>query len=612
MKPHAATRSRDSGRPARWAAFLLLATLCSLAYANTLFHGFVWDDRLLVVENPAIRSPAAVFRCFVSGPFSRAGGDFYRPLQILSYAADCSLWGLNPFGYHLTNVLLHLANSLLLFSLFAAVTGNRRTALAAAALFAAHPINTEAVAYVAGRADLLAAFFMFGALLCICGGRPDHTACAPPSRAWCAAGLFALALLSKEGAIVLPVLALLCLASAGRRGGRDSLAVAILFAVAALYLGARVSLRAAGFGHPPSNPYPFAWRFFTSFKVALAYLGLLALPCRLTMERIVHIETSPLSPTVLLPLAVILLAAALSASAWRRSRPASFGAAWFFAALLPYLNWFPLNAEMAEHWLYVPAAGVFLLAAIVSAPAWERRRAPAVACLLVLACLVCLTVRRNADWRDEERIYTRTARLSPGSPRARYNFGNIYLAKGMFREAADEYRASLILKPGDSACRRNLGNALLGLGRTGDAIEELEKAAAIDPSSADTHARLGAAYGMAGKNEEAVRALHAALRLDPASARAHNNLASVYTNQGRFAEAREEYMQALALDPGLIEARFNLGIVLFNLGDREGAAAQFDRVLAEKPGFAPAAAWRARVNGSPRGRTAPVPPPPSR
>lgn len=588
MKPRAAPPPPNAARPSGWAAPLLVAALCLLAYANTLCHGFVWDDRLLVVENPDIRSPVAAARCLLSGPFSRAGGNFYRPVQLLSYLLDFSIWGINPLGFHLTNVLLHLANSLLLLSLFAALAGNRPAALTAAAVFAVHPVNTEAVAYVAGRADLLAALFMLGALRCAVGGGDR------PAAPWLAAALAALALLSKEGAVALPLLALLCAACAGRRDRRSRFAVALIFAATALYLGARLSLRAAGFGHAPSNPYPFAWRFFTSFKVLIAYLRLIAFPIRLHMERVVAIETSPLAPGVLLPLALVLLAA-VSALAGRRSRLPLFGAAWFLAALLPYLNWFPLNAEMAEHWLYVPAAGVFLLAGAAAASGAGRGPARSAACLLVLACLLCLTIRRNADWRDEESIYAQTARLSPGSPRARYNLGNAHLAKGMFRDAASEYRASLALKPADPACRRNLGNALLGLGRTGEAIAELERAAALDPASSDTYTRLGAAYGMAGRDEEAVGALRTAIRLDPSSARAHNNLASVHANRKRFREAREECVRAVALDPTLVEAQFNLGIVLFNLGDINGAAAQFERVLEMKPGFRPALEWRNRA-----------------
>jgi tetratricopeptide (TPR) repeat protein len=606
-------------------ALAALAALGLLVYANALPNSFVWDDQLLVIDNPDIRSLRNIPSLFVSGPFAGIGGNFYRPMQFVSYAIDYALWGLNPFGYHLTNMLIHSANAALVFFILLAVTGRRRAAFVAAALFVVHPINTEAVAYISGRADLLAAFFMYSSLIIVLNtesriqARQFNQHCSRHLSVGYLFGisalasvlLFALALFTKEAAIVLPVLALLCVSVSRQRDEacRDGIhpnygssrhvsdghvgGLIPLFAAAAAYLLIRLALRVAGLERPPSNPFPFFWRFLTSFKVILFYFWLLAFPHSLTMERVVTLERSVLSPSVLLPMAA-LAGIGLAASRARRSVPGVFfGIAWFFVTLLPYLNWFPLNAEMADHWLYIASVGFFLLAALTL----EKLpgRACHVAIIAIIACLSCLTIRRNLDWRNEETIFMQTVRSSPGSPRAHYNAGNVYLKKGQPDEAAREYRESLRIKPGDSKVHKNLGNALLQLGRTGEAIAEFESAVSIEPYSADTHMKLGAAYGMAGMNERAMQVLAKAIELDPASAQAHNNLASVYTNMQRFREAQIEYEQALAIDPAMIEANFNLGIVYFHLGEKDKAVAQFEKALLLKPDFAPARKWLERV-----------------
>lgn len=598
------------GRRLSFFAQLIIVAFGLLAYVNSVPNSFVWDDTLLVTGNPDIRSLRNIPRLFISGPFSAIGGNFYRPVQFISYAIDHSFWGLNPFGYHLTNMLIHIANAALVYVLFSTLTGRRKAAFAAALVFVVHPINTEAVTYISGRADLLAAFFMYSSLLLLCSDTSFSSSPRPPTggegrvREFLSLLFFALSLLSKEAALALPLLALLCLFAyrAGETTGGDgqapgsgssrhfSAGVLILFLTSLAYLIVRAFLRATGVEYSPPGPYSFAMRFLTSFKVILMYLRLLALPYPLTMERIVPMESSLFSTAAVLSLLAVLTILACAVAVRRRAPVVSFGIAWFFIALLPYMNWFPLNAEMAEHWLYIPSVGIFLLVAIALervAPGWVFH----IALAAILACLSCLTIARNLDWRDEETIYTVTTVRSPGSPRARYNMGNVYLKKGQVHEAAAEYREALRLKPWDAPSHKNLGNALLQLGRTGEAISEFETAVWLEPRSADAHTKLGAAYGMSGMNERAVTVLETAVRLDPKNPDARNNLASVYTNMGRFEEARKEYELLIRERPGMLEANFNLGIVYYNLGEREKARSQFRKTLAIRPAFAPAMRW---------------------
>ena len=599
----------------------VLIAACFLVYANSLTNSFVWDDEALVVNNTDIRSLRCVHRFFTARLFPGIkGGNFYRPVQSLSYAIDYFFWGLNPFGFHLTNILLHAANAALIYLVLFALTGRREISFMASLLFVVHPINTEAVDYVSGRADLLAALFMYISLFFFIAEkkrsiteRSDRIGKAGffmPSVAF-----FILSLLTKAAAVILPLLAMLCcfcfekqwesFVRERRRITKRSWALlAVLVSIPALYLLIRYAIRVSSGEALSSNPYPFYCRFLTSFKVVLLYLKLLVFPFPLHMERVVPMETSIFSPAVFLPIIFLCVIAVVALKAYRISRIAFFGIAWFFIALVPYLNWFPMNAEMAEHWLYVPSVGFFLLA--VLGLEQLRRIMPLrfihIIFVIVLVCLSFITVRRNLDWRDNEAIYTQTARYSPGSPRAHYNLGNIYLEKGQFYRAIEEYGASIRIKPGNARVHGNLGKALLGLGRHQEAIGEFEAAVYLEPSSAGFHNKLGAAYGMAGLHERAILQFKEAIKLDPGLVDAHNNLASVYTNTGRFKEAMTEYEKALAIDPGMIEANFNLGIVYYHLGQPELATGQFEKVLRMKPDFKQAEIWQARVKREKKGK----------
>ena len=642
MKIISLIRRRPNILKLDYLVILALITAGVIVYANSFVNSFAWDDELLVTSNHSITSLRDPLRFFTAELAPKIGGNFYRPLQSLSYAVDYHFWGFRPFGYHLTNLLLHLANAIFIYSILMILTKQRVLSGLTALLFVIHPIQTEAVTYISGRADILAAFFMLTSLLLfLISIRRRHEILLIASLL-----CFILALLTKEATVIFPLLVILCGLYLKKKAEvlkhyssrRDKYYYAILLFLGASYLLIR-GLTAGPLGETlSSNPYPFYERFLTSFKVIVLYLRTLLIPFPLHMERVIPIERSFFSLPVLLSLLFLLALALITVRAYRRAPLFFLGSAWFFLALLPYLNWFPLNAEMAEHWLYLPSIGFFLLFALgiatlcSVAPCGRSKRGlkglnghkalhyiadnlsyngstnilrgikirlcrkiPSAVFLVVLSCFAVLTIDRNRDWKNNETIYTHTARYSPGSPRAHYNLGNIHLQKGETTKAIEEFRRAIEIKPWDLQSRRSLGKALLGLGRHQEAIKELEEAVSLRPSSAGARDELGVAYGLAGGNEKAVRELKIALTLDPTSARTHNNLASVYTNLGQFKEALAECERALKLDPGLVEANFNLGIIYYHLERMEAARAQFEKVLQLKPGLHRAAIWVERI-----------------
>ncbi|TMB01214.1 MAG: tetratricopeptide repeat protein, partial [Deltaproteobacteria bacterium] len=311
----------------------------------------------------------------------------------------------------------------------------------AALLFAVHPIHTEAVTYVSGRSDPLAALLMLAAALWFLRGR---------RRLVLSVVAFLLALLAREAAMVLPLL--LVVVDVGvTTARRCRWSVYLPYAgVLALYLLLRTTVIGGGAREALAAAVPLRLRLLTMAKVVVEYLGLLIVPLHLHMERVVRPAASPLEPSILASVAVIagLLAAILL---HRKTWPLGFCLAWFFVALLPVANIVPLGTFMAEHWLYVPSMGCFLAAGWGVARLADRlpRRAVMAMAAIVLASYAGATIRRNADWRDGPTLYQTMLPLAPESPRLYGNLGQTYQEAGDNEKAKTAYEHVLELTNND-------------------------------------------------------------------------------------------------------------------------------------------------------------------
>jgi len=581
----------------------ILVIIGFAVYGNSLGNSFVWDDELLVTGNLSIRSLSNIPDLFSTDLAPEVGGNFFRPLQAISYTIDYACWELNPFGYHLTGILIHLANSILVFYLLLALIKRPAVPFFTALLFLVHPVQTESVAYIAGRADLLAALFILLAVIFSLDGRKIF-------RLFISMVFFLLALSAKEAAIILPLLIIVSQIMRRKISGpadNDKLSpsgwyYAILILVALIYAAVRYVIIRAGAASVSSNPYSFYERFLTGLEVILLYLKVFIFPIHLRMERVVFPVTALFSPVVMIA-SVILSGIAIGAvRAYRRSPIIFFGIAWFFVALLPYMNWFPLNAEMAEHWLYLPSIGFLLLFGLFSEKIIIRDVAaqPSRFGLFLLAAVIvslsALTIRRNLDWRENKTIYLATARYSPESPRAHYNLGNIYLSEGQLNDAVREFTESIRIKDWDPKSHSNMGKALLGLNRIPEAVREFEVTVVLEPESPTGLIKLGAVYGIAGRLDESIRVLLKAIALDPGQPDAYNNLGSVYTRLERYDEAERTYRVALRLNPRMVEAIFNLGVVYYYQGRFNEAEKRMEKALQLDPNFTRAQIWRKKID----------------
>ena len=564
-----------------WHVGLLVAAVL-IVYANALPNAFLWDDLYLVVGNPAIKSWANLPRLFVSDLFP-AGiqSGYYRPLQALTYLVDYGVWGLAPAGFHLMSILLHALTAVLLYRVGARVLGSTRAALAGALLFAVHPLHVEAVTYVSGRSDPLAAALMlvavFGFLRGDGRGRSASLAA------------FFLALLAREAALVLPLLLLVLdrvVPGRARRPGLDYLPYG---AVLAVYLGLRAMSVEPGQVMSANAAVPLGFRLLTMAEVVVRYLALVVVPLGLHMERTVAPVASPLEPGALAALAAV--AALIAGALWARPRawPLALGVAWFLVALLPVANVVPLATFMAEHWLYVPMMGVCLAAGWsveqLARDAW--RRPITVAFAIVVALYGGLTIRQNLVWRDGRTLYEYLLQLAPESLRVRVNLAQAYQEAGDLERAHGVYEEVARLhpdRPETADALNNLGNIHREAGRLEVALATYDRALVLTPRQVAARNGRALALQSLGRIEEAERELAAALAIAPDAATTHSNLGNLYFRRDEIERARDQYLAAVRLDPDHADAHNNLGSAYFRLGQRDLAEREYRTALRLNPG----------------------------
>lgn len=474
--------------PAYWACvFAAMFAAVAWVYWPGYSGGFVWDDTLLVEKNMLVRSPVLAGEAFRWRLFEDRLSTYYRPVQVVSYQWDYWRAGLDCKAYRLTNMLLHTGCAAALFALLRALLrgmdlgGWARDGIAGvvALLWAVHPVHNAAVAYIAGRADPLSFMFSCLAWLVALGGLRK-------GRAWlglAAVPLWALGLASKEITVVWMAWFTIWLFGFRRGPGWREKAVAagaVLVAVALVaWLRACTQTPLAGDG---GKGYDAVFQAGLALRALGDYFRLMVWPAGLMMERTV-LETGERAlfsapwagRYAWLTWAGLGAAALLVWSCWgpREGRTVRrMGFAWFLCGFLPVSNLFPLNAEVAEHWIYMPSAGLLLWGAgwVVTLPARWMVPAAAGACVAALV-LGTRTRERASDWRDAETFYKATLRDAGFSPRIQLNLAGEQFERGAAGEAEATLRDLLEKKPDYANARFALGMILASAGRH----EEAEK-----------------------------------------------------------------------------------------------------------------------------------------
>ncbi len=569
-----------------------MAACAIIPYLNSLPNDFVWDDRPLILHDYQIRSPRHAARLFRRDFFASSENQlkygYYRPLITFSYMTDYFLWGRKPWGFRLTNILLHAGCALLAVRLFQKILPAHFWApWLTGWLFALHPVHVESVAWIAGRTDVFATFFILLSLLLHIRGRERKSrfGMAGALAACCAA------LLCKETAIVLPALVFayeLILhgerpLSAFRRAGPLALAVVI-------YAVWRTLATQAGWNPSGiSTPVEFA---ASVLKTTGRYLILLFFPLRLCA----YIQNPPPDRLFDPVLWMGLTAAAISAGLlwrWRKSQPVR---AWMIAAfavsLLPVMNVIRISGPadmgfpMAERFLYLPSVFFCMGAACVFAgiPSALARTAVVGAVAILFATRV---VTRNTVWRDEASFFGDCLRSAPDAPLLHAAYASHLLSAGRAEEAAAGLERAVQLNLAQTGLEspfllNNLAAAYRTAGRYEKAWAALQRVSSNFEHAA-IHYNRAAIQAALGHIQAAEQSYRAALRNDPLHFESWMGLGQLLDSQGRFADAAACYEKAAAMFPDELGPLMAWGIALKRGGRLADATAVFQKALAVAP-----------------------------
>ncbi len=479
-----------------WWRALFLLLIAIVVRAPSLSGEFLWDDEYLARDSPFIKSPLLALEVFRHHLFPDSFSGHYRPLQNLSFMADYFFWNNNTFGFHLTNLLLHAGSAVMLYFLVKRLLQAARDAawlrdksnfisdlaFFTALLWAVHPVHSAAVDYISGRADSLAFLFASSAWYLVFRARELKLGAARNLLFLSAALLGLLALCSRETAglwlVIFLFHTLFFDPKISRRGKTWS--VAICVALFALYLGLR-QLPPARSGPGPSEGWGAPVRAVLMLRSLGDYGRLMIFPANLHMERTVvdgdnyrsHTTWENSVATEYLSIAGLIFAFLLIAGCCWRGNGRSlriFGASWFMIGYLPTSNIVELNATSAEHWLYLPSAGllIFLAGCVLDLPARYRTSLAALACLAA-GGLSIRSALRSSDWVTPEVFYERTIAAGGDSMRVSGNLAELYTRRGQLVKAESLLRKVLAGTPDFPVARNNLARVYFEEGKTKEA-----------------------------------------------------------------------------------------------------------------------------------------------
>ena len=584
-------------------AAILAATF--LSYSATLALGFVFDDHVLIVTNDSIRSwryfPSYFTSHIWSFQYPHLLANYYRPLFLTWLRLNDALFGLNPWGWHLTSVLAHVAATYLVYRLCLKLAGDRWMAGAAGLIFGLHPVHAEAVADITSIQEPLSTFFILGTMLTFCRSRE-----AGPRFRWLAAslGLTAAALLSKESGMVLPILVG---GFAWIYGGTSAKKVAPVGAPTCLFERLRYALGASipfwaivliyvpvriqalkGFAHVVT-PLSLSKEVFTIPSVLVFYLRVLIWPSGLSCYYDTPYVSIPGWRDFALPIALLVGVAAGLAFWYGRgrlntpeeTRAVAFACLWMILTLLPVLNFrFLPESEIAhDRYVYLPSVGFAILvamalrkAAVRAASFWGRPAWTLVGAIVLSGVMGYATARQSLFWSDDLTLNYRAHEMAPHNVSATTSLAAAVAQRGMDGPAMTLYQQALDLQPDFWRANVNLAYLYYGHGNYPEAARFFAHACATDPTDGDQFLYLGMALLRMGQLMEAEKAARTALLVRPQGKNYHLGLGMVLTGEGRFPEARQEIEVELSEDGQNAQARALLDKVTQQMNAQPGKA----------------------------------------
>ncbi len=591
------TQERPGGRNGNGAVIgvcVLLVVAVGLVFGQTVRYEFVnLDDDVYVYANPQVAQGLTLPG--IAWAFTTSHSAYWHPLTWLSHMLDCQLWGLNAGGHHLTNVVLHAANAVLLFLVLRQMTRALWLSAFVAAVFAIHPLNVESVAWVAQRKNVLSTLFW----LLTMGAYLGYVRKPGWRRYVLVVICCVLGLMSKPMLVTLPFVLLLLdywplhrfepstlnsQLSTIRRLIAEKLPLLLLAVVSSVvtYLGQKSEGAVI-----PLEQSPLGVRLA---KVPVNYV--IYLRNTLWPEGLATPYPYPSVYPVFLVvvLCTLLLAGVTLLVLWvARTKPyAAVGWFWFLGTLVPVIGLIQVgNTPVADRFTYVPQIGLYLVVAWAIRDltvSWRyRRQVLWGAALGVIAALMICAWKQTSYWRDSESLWTHTLVCMPDNCIGHNGLGNALLQKGNVDEAIVHYQKALQITPDFAKAHNNLGTALLQKGSVDEAIVHYQKALQITPDFAKAHNGLGNALLQKGNVDEAIIHYQKALQITPDYAEACCNLGTALLQKGSVDEAIVHYQKALQITPDYAEAHNNLGNALLQKGNVDEAIDHFKQALKITP-----------------------------
>ncbi len=603
---------------------LALATLATFWQVRS--HEFIttFDDDLYIVDNEHVKA-GLTFKGIVWA-FTTAHAFNWHPITWISHMLDCQFFGVNPAEHLFTNVLIHIANALLLFLVLKRATANLWASAFVAAAFALHPLHVESVAWASERKDVLSTFFGILAIWAYL----RYTEHPNIQRYLLTALLFCLSLLSKQMLVTLPIVLLLLdywplkrmkLAQQnslnrpqtipsvhyGEQGRRPCRTISIrrcllekvpllLLSVAASLVVYLVQLRT---GTVRSYlEFPLSCRITNALVAYVAYIGKMFWPAHLAIFYPHQESNLPLWQIIGSGLLLLFITTAVIYKA--RQMPCFLvGWLWYLVTALPVIGIVQVGVQAyADRYTYVPLIGLFIIIAwgahaatclprhggndLLSPLRWRRAVLAPVA-VVMIAALAVSQHRQVKYWRDGMTLYTHAIQVTKNNWWAYHHIGELYFREEKFDDAIKYLNDALRIKPDFADAQNNIGAALARQGKFDEAIQHLNEALKINPDSAEAHANLGFAFAKMGDNKQAIEHYLASLQIDAAQPETQYNLANLFIEKGELDQAVSHYQEALKLKPEYLEARSNLAKALANQGKLEQAIELWQQLLQINP-----------------------------
>ncbi|MCF6148229.1 MAG: tetratricopeptide repeat protein, partial [Candidatus Kuenenia sp.] len=556
-----------------------------LIYLTSLSNQFVYDDETILVTNYFVKTLSNLPNLFNANYFKSSGELSYRPVTTLSYFFDYALWKLLPFGFHLTNLILHTINAILAFFLFKKFFTGTVTSFLSILIFLCHPVLSETVNAIGYRDDLLAATFFLAAFLLYIKTRRNYSHLVYFASVIC----FIFGIFSKEMAITLPLLIFLYDVTFTKKSHFrykfTRYYMGYIGAVLFYILVRFVLLRSPAETHVSYPNNSIFENIFTMPKVFATYIKMLIIPANLSADYVVPYFSLHTSISTLLSILFLSSFIIIVGKSFFYSRTVFYSLIWFLATLLPVLNIIPIENIMADRYLYLPSLGFCMIIGYLIKNCHKKFyciKRPYCAIYIVLPIFIVfsiITTKRNTVWYNNTTLWGNTAKTTPTSFRVHNNLGNYYRETGRLDDSIREFNYALTLNPNYIQAHNNLGITYEKKGLIKDAIEEYKAALKINPSYPFPHNNLGLIYAKTNLLDKAIDEFKKAIHHKPDYSEALNNLGVTDIRKGLNEEAITALLNAVKYDNSNTDAHYNLSVAYFQNGQLDKAFEMANVVL---------------------------------